>query len=291
MTRSTLRWPCGHFSNCCPLFSSSSSSSLVNPYSLVILVIVLLSLVACDWNDGAPSAPSQFGSLPSSSGHNYNLSANNKTQWKQSRDSTFWLSKRHRHKHRLQLAQSSERSINDILRTLQQQQQPQSLARRAAKKPFKRRGGPSLELRPDSAESFRNAQRSPFGSEYDPEFAASSSHHQYHQNNHITLPYSGLSYLNQSILQSKSFPSPHHTRSSAHRGQSHHHSSKKRHHHGSGHGRSGHHQEQPKKRPNIIFMLTDDQDIELGSMNYMPKAMSILSRGGVHVKNAYVTTP
>ncbi|XP_017484731.1 PREDICTED: extracellular sulfatase SULF-1 homolog, partial [Rhagoletis zephyria] len=63
--------------------------------------------------------------------------------------------------------------------------------------------------------------------------------------------------------------------------------SKKRHHH-SAH-RRGH--PETKKRPNIIFMLTDDQDIELGSMNYMPKALSILSRGGVHVKNAYVTTP
>uniref|UniRef100_T1JA64 Sulfatase N-terminal domain-containing protein n=1 Tax=Strigamia maritima TaxID=126957 RepID=T1JA64_STRMM len=48
---------------------------------------------------------------------------------------------------------------------------------------------------------------------------------------------------------------------------------------------------QREKKPNIILILTDDQDIELGSMNAMPKALHILRDGGVHFPNAYVTTP
>lgn len=46
-----------------------------------------------------------------------------------------------------------------------------------------------------------------------------------------------------------------------------------------------------KRKPNIIFILTDDQDIELGSMNYMPKTMKIMSEEGIQMKNAYSTTP
>ncbi|RWS28679.1 putative extracellular sulfatase Sulf-1-like protein [Leptotrombidium deliense] len=45
------------------------------------------------------------------------------------------------------------------------------------------------------------------------------------------------------------------------------------------------------RKPNVIFILTDDQDIELGSMNFMPKSLRILSAGGAHLPNAYVTTP
>ena len=117
----------------------------------------------------------------------------------------------------------------------------------------------------------RNTQQQQLEPDFDLAYAASS---------HNSL------YANQSILQSAGY-----ARSSVHRGshQPHHHLTKKRHHHHGHHSRG--HQEPIKKRPNIIFMLTDDQDIELGSMNYMPKTMAILSRGGVHVKNAYVTTP
>ncbi|CAL1537582.1 unnamed protein product [Lymnaea stagnalis] len=45
------------------------------------------------------------------------------------------------------------------------------------------------------------------------------------------------------------------------------------------------------EQPNIIVILTDDQDVLLGSLKYMPKVQNLLIRQGVYFNNSFVPTP
>ncbi|XP_055996146.1 putative extracellular sulfatase Sulf-1 homolog isoform X2 [Ostrea edulis] len=45
------------------------------------------------------------------------------------------------------------------------------------------------------------------------------------------------------------------------------------------------------QKPNIVLILTDDQDEMLGSMEVMPKTLRIMRDQGVHFNNSFVSTP
>lgn len=47
----------------------------------------------------------------------------------------------------------------------------------------------------------------------------------------------------------------------------------------------------PPKPPNIVFILTDDQDVQLGGMTPMAKVKKLLQEEGTSFNNMFVTTP
>ncbi|XP_011167004.2 extracellular sulfatase SULF-1 homolog isoform X2 [Solenopsis invicta] len=51
------------------------------------------------------------------------------------------------------------------------------------------------------------------------------------------------------------------------------------------------HQQPRERKPNIVLILTDDQDVELGSLNFMPRTLKRIRNEGAELRHAYVTTP
>ena len=41
----------------------------------------------------------------------------------------------------------------------------------------------------------------------------------------------------------------------------------------------------------IVYILTDDQDVKLGSLDVLPVVKSLLTEQGLYFDNAFVTTP
>ncbi|XP_014477007.1 PREDICTED: extracellular sulfatase SULF-1 homolog isoform X2 [Dinoponera quadriceps] len=50
-------------------------------------------------------------------------------------------------------------------------------------------------------------------------------------------------------------------------------------------------QQTRERKPNIVLILTDDQDVELGSLNFMPRTLRRIRDEGAELRHAYVTTP
>ena len=41
----------------------------------------------------------------------------------------------------------------------------------------------------------------------------------------------------------------------------------------------------------LVYILTDDQDLKLGSMGALPVVTSLMTKQGLYFENAFVTTP